>query len=61
MTANDIAAILEYINYQYQIAYHRNKQFGSHSDFENFVGQGTIFSITTSFLIRLPPLELCGC
>ena len=38
LTANDIAAILEYINHHYQIAYRRNKQSGSHCDFENFVG-----------------------
>jgi hypothetical protein len=38
LTANDIAAILEYINHHYQVAFRRNKQSGSHSDFENFVG-----------------------
>ena len=38
LTANDIGAILEHINHHYQVAYRRNKQSGSHSDFENFVG-----------------------
>ena len=38
LTANDIAAILAYINHHYQVAYGRNKQSGLHSDFENFVG-----------------------
>jgi hypothetical protein len=38
LTANDIAAILAYINHHYQVAYQRNKQSGLHSDFENFVG-----------------------
>jgi hypothetical protein len=38
LTANGIAVILEYINHHYQIAYQRNKQSGSHSDLENFVG-----------------------
>ena len=38
LTANDIAAILEYINHHYQVAYQRHKQSGSHSDFWNFVG-----------------------
>ncbi|KAI2500633.1 hypothetical protein MHU86_13854 [Fragilaria crotonensis] len=38
LTSNDIEAILAYINHHYQIAFRRNKQSGSHSDFENFVG-----------------------
>ena len=38
LTTNDFEAILEYINHHYQIAYRRNKQSGSHCDFENFVG-----------------------
>ena len=38
LTAIDFEAILEYINHHYQIAHRRNKQSGSHSDFENFVG-----------------------
>jgi hypothetical protein len=38
LTTNDFQEILEYINHHYQIAFRRNKQSGSHSDFENFVG-----------------------
>ncbi|KAI2492822.1 hypothetical protein MHU86_21737 [Fragilaria crotonensis] len=38
LTSNDIEAILEYVNHHYRIAFRRNKQSGSHSDFENFVG-----------------------
>ena len=38
LTMNDFEAILEYINHHYRIAHRRNKQSGSHSDFENFVG-----------------------
>ena len=35
---NDFEAILDYINHHYQVADRKNKQSGSHSDFENFVG-----------------------
>ena len=38
LTTNDFEAILEYINHHYRVAHQRNKQSGSHSDFDNFVG-----------------------
>ena len=38
LTRNDFEAILEYINHHYQGAHRKNKQSGSHSDCENFVG-----------------------
>lgn len=38
LTVNDVEAILDYINYHYQVAHRKNKQSGSHADFENFVG-----------------------
>ncbi len=56
LTANDIAAILEYINHHYQIAYRRNKQSGSHSDFENFVGTRHYLFYYHLFLNQAPHL-----
>jgi hypothetical protein len=56
LTANDIAAILEYINHHYQIAYQRNKQSGSHSDFENFVGTRHYLFYCHLFLNQAPHL-----
>jgi hypothetical protein len=56
LTANDIAAILEYINHHYQIAYQRNKQSGSHSDFENFVGTRHYLFYYHLFLNQAPHL-----
>ena len=38
LASYDFEAIFECINHHYQIAYRRNKQSGSHCDFENFVG-----------------------
>ena len=38
VTVNDFEAILDYINHHYQVAHRKNKQSGSHADFENFVG-----------------------
>jgi hypothetical protein len=57
LTANDIAAILEYTNHpHYQIAYQRNKQSGSHSDFENFVGTRHYLFYYHLFLNQAPHL-----
>jgi hypothetical protein len=56
LTANDVAAILEYINHHYQIAYRRNKQSGSHSDFQNFVGTRHYLFYYHLFLNQAPHL-----
>ncbi len=56
LTVNDIAAILEYIHHHYQIVYRRNKQSGSHSNFENFVGTRHYLFYYHLFLNQAPHL-----